>query len=435
MKFKIVHSPQTTDHRQLIAGSHSLPLIFLVIVFIVHCSLLTVLCFSQGVSINTNGTSADISAILDISSSSQGLLIPRMTTSDRNTIASPAESLLIFNTTTKCLEIYVNGSWNSISCPSACTPPSSPVANNASDISCNSFTAIWNSSAGASAYYLDVSTDAGFSTFIAGYNNLYAGNVTSIVVTGLSESTDYYYRVRAYNICVSSNSNTINRKTTACNLCNQVWASANANVGTMIISDGSHAGFQQSDNNIIEKYCYNNDPNNCNIYGGMYEWGEAMQYQASVTCNPCSPTKGNGGVQGICDYGYHIPSDIEWSQYEYCVENNISPTGNTALDVFQTVTNIWRGSSNPGVGPGDKMKATSPDWDGTNTSGFTGLPGGYRQYNDGSFSALGTNASFWSATEYNANWAGYRVLDSGKAQTLRNDYFKMHGFSVRCLKD
>jgi hypothetical protein len=81
---------------------------------------------SQGVSINTSGAQPDVSAILDISNTSQGLLIPRMTTAQRDNITFPSISLLIFNTTTNCFESYVNGTWYSVSCPPACPPPSAP---------------------------------------------------------------------------------------------------------------------------------------------------------------------------------------------------------------------------------------------------------------------------------------------------------------------
>jgi hypothetical protein len=75
------------------------------------------LVFSQsGVSVNATGAFADNSAILDVSSTAQGLLIPRMTTVQRDAIVSPALSLLIFNTTTNCFEAYVNGLWFSFGC-------------------------------------------------------------------------------------------------------------------------------------------------------------------------------------------------------------------------------------------------------------------------------------------------------------------------------
>ena len=79
----------------------------------------------------------------------------------------------------------------------------------------------------------------------------------------------------------------------------QCWFKENLDVGTMIISDSNHTGFQQTDNNVIEKYCYGNDEANCNAYGGLYEWTEAMQY---VTTE---------GTQGICPSGWHIPTITE----------------------------------------------------------------------------------------------------------------------------
>ena len=59
-----------------------------------------------GVAINTAGDPADKCAIFDVSSTAQGMLIPRMTTAQRDAIYSPINSLLIFNTTTQCFEAY-----------------------------------------------------------------------------------------------------------------------------------------------------------------------------------------------------------------------------------------------------------------------------------------------------------------------------------------
>ncbi|NUN08416.1 MAG: choice-of-anchor A family protein [Ignavibacteriaceae bacterium] len=88
--------------------------------------------------------------------------------------------------------------------------PADPVATAAGSVSTTSFTANWNSAALADGYYLDVATDAGFTSFVAGYNNLDVLNVTSFSVSGLTEGTDYWYRVRAYNVNgTSGNSNAI----------------------------------------------------------------------------------------------------------------------------------------------------------------------------------------------------------------------------------
>jgi len=153
--------------------------------------------------------SPDPSAKLEVSSTTQGTLITRMTTAQRDAIASPVESLFIYNTTTHCFEAFVNGAWNSVSCPSACTPPAACTASSASGIGCRSFTANWSASTGATSYFIDVATNSGFSAFVTGYINLNVGNMTSYSITNLTPGTTYYYRLRAATACVSGNSNMI----------------------------------------------------------------------------------------------------------------------------------------------------------------------------------------------------------------------------------
>jgi sugar lactone lactonase YvrE len=78
------------------------------------------------------------------------------------------------------------------------------------------FTATWNSVSGAAGYRLDVSTSSSFNSFVSGYNNLDVGNVTSILLSGLSANTTYYYRVRAYGSAgPGANSSTMMVTTTA----------------------------------------------------------------------------------------------------------------------------------------------------------------------------------------------------------------------------
>jgi hypothetical protein len=67
--------------------------------------------FAQGVSINGTGARADTSAMLDVSSTTKGTLIPRMSTVQRNAIVLPATGLMIWNTTTKCLNTYLGSFW------------------------------------------------------------------------------------------------------------------------------------------------------------------------------------------------------------------------------------------------------------------------------------------------------------------------------------
>ncbi|MGB3902923.1 MAG: hypothetical protein WBI08_08825 [Bacteroidales bacterium] len=78
--------------------------------------LMTVQMQAQNVGIGDTLFTPDASAILDIKSTTGGLLIPRMTTTQRDAISSPAQSLLIFNTTTTCFETFVNGQWKPLWC-------------------------------------------------------------------------------------------------------------------------------------------------------------------------------------------------------------------------------------------------------------------------------------------------------------------------------
>jgi uncharacterized protein (TIGR02145 family) len=181
----------------------------------------------------------------------------------------------------------------------------------------------------------------------------------------------------------------------------QCWMKNNLNVGTKI--DGS---VNQTNDNTKEKYCYNNVEPLCLTYGGLYQWDEMMNYTTSSNNNP-------SGRQGICAPGWHIPSDVEWTQ----------------------LTDYLGGESVAG----GKMKETlATHWaysGGTNESGFTGLPGGDRTLS-GLFSNLTLMGIFWSSTEHAADFEVFtRVLQYDVNSVGRYDYDKVFGYSVRCVKD
>ena len=88
--------------------------------------------------------------------------------------------------------------------------PSAPIANPATFVASYSFRANWRSVSGATGYTLDVATNNSFTNYVTGYHNLNVGNTLSRSVAGLSASTTYYYRVRAYNgNGTSGNSNVV----------------------------------------------------------------------------------------------------------------------------------------------------------------------------------------------------------------------------------
>ena len=82
--------------------------------------LINVQMYAQNVGIGANTFTPDASAGLEIQLTKKGLLIPRMTTAQRDSISNPAQSLLIFNTTTKCYEGYLDGAWKQLACSFTC---------------------------------------------------------------------------------------------------------------------------------------------------------------------------------------------------------------------------------------------------------------------------------------------------------------------------
>ena len=163
----------------------------------------------------------------------------------------------------------------------------------------------------------------------------------------------------------------------------QCWMTENLNFGLRV--DGSNG---QANNGTIEKYCYDDNPANCDTYGGLYTWDEAMQYVTTP------------GVQGICPAGWHIPTSAELS------------------------TLVVSG------GGGMGLLAVGQGW-GSNSSGFTGLLAGRYA---GSYAWSGVITWYWSSSE----------TDLSNASTLSLEDFdgpfnppvtKATGNSIRCLKD
>jgi len=209
---------------------------------------------------------------------------------------------------------------------------------------------------------------------------------------------------------------------------NQCWMASNLNVGTMI-----NGTSDQTNNSTIEKYCYNNDLNNCNTYGGLYQWAETVQYLNGATDTTSWNPVPTGNVQGICPSGWHIPTHDEWTTLERAV--CISSTCATDFPYDNTTTG-WRGTDE-----GGKLKETGyTHWSNSNTvttnsSGFTALPGGYRLYND-TFNSIENIGCWRSSTESSTSSAFYRLLFYDNNYILRYYYYgKNYGLSVRCIRD
>jgi hypothetical protein len=85
---------------------------FLAVLIAATCFGLT--SYSQSVSVNTNGTPPDPSAMLDVYSTTKGILLPRMTTTERNAIVAPATGLIVYDIWLNALFIFRSGVWSEI---------------------------------------------------------------------------------------------------------------------------------------------------------------------------------------------------------------------------------------------------------------------------------------------------------------------------------
>lgn len=150
----------------------------------------------------------------------------------------------------------------------------------------------------------------------------------------------------------------------------QIWSVKNLDVDTFRNGDPiPHAAtdeqWEEAGENGTPAWCYyDNDPANGETYGKLYNWYAVND------------------PRGLAPEGWHIPSDDEW-------EILIDHLG--GKDVA-----------------GTKMKSTSgwaSNGNGTNESGFSGLPGGYRTFACAEFLDVSEYGAWWSSAEYGSDFA------------------------------
>jgi uncharacterized protein (TIGR02145 family) len=253
-------------------------------------------------------------------------------------------------------------------------------------------------------------------------NGTGAGNFTS-PMSDLTAGTTYYVRAYATNSAGTSYGNQVEFTTNheegtvadvdgnvyrTVKIGNQWWMAENLRT-THYNNDAPITLEEDSDiwsGLDTPAYCwYFNDPDTySSICGAIYNW-----------------YAGNTGI--LCPTGWHIPSDQEYKT----LEMYLGMTQEEADDPY------WRSFD-----VGTKMKAVT-GWslggNGTNSSGFSGNPGGYRYWEDGEFYGQGTIGSWMTSSEYIDNSVFYRNLNSNFTGVWRNTISKSAGKSVRCVRN
>ena len=140
---------------------------------------------------------------------------------------------------------------------------------------------------------------------------------------------------------------------------------------------------------------FNNSMTNDNIYGKLYNW--------YAVADP----------SGLCPAGWHVPSDSEW----------------TTL-----ITYLGGAIAGGAMKEAGLMHWESPNKDATNSSGFSGLPGG-RRLEGGSYANIGFHGFWWSSTLYSNGYPTNHYLGYTHGSVYRNISDKSIGLSVRCVRD
>lgn len=184
-------------------------------------------------------------------------------------------------------------------------------------------------------------------------------------------------------------------------ICSQAWMTKNLDVITYRNGDPIPKVTDNAAWGALTTgaYCYyNNDSvTYAATYGKLYNWYAVND------------------PRGLAPTGWHVPSDAEWATLSTCLGGAAIAGG----PMKEIGTTHW----------------TTPNTGATNSSGFTGLPGGYR-ISSGSFSNIANYGYWWSSVEYDPSLARSVYLNYlNVIIELTGAHIKQWGFTVRCLKD
>ena len=240
----------------------------------------------------------------------------------------------------------------------------------------------------------------------------------SSALTGLTMGTTYYVRAYATNSAGTAYGNQVTFGSKLADhegnlygvvtIGTQVWMTENLratqlNDGTAIPNVTDNTAWTLL--STMAYSWYNNDPSQKPIYGGLYNW---------FTVN----------MGNLCPTGWHVPTESEFGALELYL-------GMDPAEISQGW--VWRGTTQ-----GTALKNTT-GWlagqNGTNTTGFAALPGGYRYAMDGTFNNFSDLAYWWSSTELDATQAWYRRLDGTQTGIYKGAVEKRGGKFVRCVKN
>ncbi|MFM7232965.1 MAG: fibrobacter succinogenes major paralogous domain-containing protein [Flavobacteriales bacterium] len=187
----------------------------------------------------------------------------------------------------------------------------------------------------------------------------------------------------------------------------QEWMAENLNTniyrnGDLITTGLSNSQWENTINTQVGAWAYmNDDPAVACPYGKLYNWFACVDDRQ------------------LCPLGWHIPSDEEWTLLRTYLGGLAQAGGKMkSIGTIEEETGLWYG----------------PNLNATNSSGFSGLPGGAKDFN-GEYNGFEYGASWWSSTQSWTDLAYFNSLTNYIGDAIENSYYMQLGLSVRCLRD
>jgi uncharacterized protein (TIGR02145 family) len=190
----------------------------------------------------------------------------------------------------------------------------------------------------------------------------------------------------------------------------QEWMAENLNTsiyrnGDVISTGLSNAEWENTINTQQGAWAYfNNDESYACPYGKLYNWYSCVD------------------ARQLCPVGWHVPTDPEWTVLTtYLGGTGVAGSKMKTTGTIEAATGLW-------------LSPFSPNAVGTNSSGFSGAPGGDR-LSVGQYGNFAGQGSWWSASEFDSTYSWQLSLSAGTPAANRNGYNRQTGLSVRCLRD
>jgi len=422
--------------------------------------------------------SAESSAILDIKSTSKGMLVPRLSSNQRHNISSPVTGLLVFDTNYSSFFYFDGSNWRNLLTDVVGVTEDPNIAlfsvvnyngdtvlavyPNAVEISFDSsstkaarggFAISGRGATKETSYdYLRVTPDStriyvdedqgkaargGFAISGRGATKqvendlLYVDLDTTTVSTVLNTEDNIIVSGEIFDadggLYEPSDSVTDydgNSYATVI-IGNQIWMDENLRTthysdGTALI-DGTGAGDISGNDSTKYYFWYLDSVEYANTYGALYTWAAIMNKAASSNSNP-------SGIQGICPKGWHVPSYAEWSELSTYLADNGYGFGGSGTDIAKSLATTTGWLSSGTLGHVGNNQASN------NSSGYTAVPVGSRS-GGGTYADLGVASQFWTATEYSGTQAWKRYIRYDFSDFFSYENSKDAGLSIRCIKD